>query len=460
MDSSYDELVTLLSNGISQRKLYFSGHPRVLACSRDFTDKLNALLKADRRESFFLGVVDGNLVHNGRYLVGPTIVGRRLVSYAEDLRCGGFLFRGGIESHEVNEFLGLSVDLSEAVQNLMEARGMMNARGIRNIEISPVYEDPGWFGQFLFEGTESGGGNFSGQSDLDTAIPVYQSLFNTVEEVHGRAGGDRRLDIDGARSVTEKMLQSVRGDFMDIMQLVRYPDYDSYTVGHSVRVAMISVLVGHSLGMNQELLLEVGTAGLLHDVGKVKIPEEILYKPGGLDDEERQIIESHPRLGAQVLLENRNAGPLAIAAAWGHHIRHDRGGYPSPASWAVTDRVTALMHVCDVFEALTAMRPYKEAMTPRRAYEIMLKDRGAFDPGALTAFVSAMGLYPPGRRVRLSSGEEGIVVAAGSDMERPKVRITHGDCGADRYSEEGRVLDLDSEEGHGITVTGLLSDGR
>jgi len=92
--------------------------------------------------------------------------------------------------------------------------------------------------------------------------------------------------------------------------------------------------------------------------------------------------------------------------------------------WHAVGKATALLHVCDVFEALTAVRPYKPALTPRRAFEIMLADRGSFHPGALQALVRCTGLYPPGSRVLLSSGERALVLVAGSDIERPAVRVT------------------------------------
>jgi HD-GYP domain-containing protein (c-di-GMP phosphodiesterase class II) len=461
MSSSYEEIVTLLSNGICQRKLYFSNHPRVLEISKEFAEKLGSLLQHLDKDFFFLGVVKGNLVHNGRYLVGPTIVGRRLVDYAVSLCSGGFLYRQNLESQEVCEFFNLAAELTEPVQSLEEARGMMNARGIAHIELSPSYEEPGWFGRFLFEGDEAGeagGVKDVGEEDPDSIIPVYQSLFNTVENMHSLAGSDKELDMAETRTAAEEMLDATQDNFTDMMQLVRYPNYDTYTVGHSVRVALIAVLVGHRMGMEHDFLIELGSAGLLHDVGKAKVPHDILYKQGRLNEEERRLIQSHPGIGAQILLETRDSGSLTVAAAWGHHLRHDGEGYPATAPWAIRNPTTAMLHVCDVFEALTAMRPYKRDMTPRRAYEIMLQDPGAFDPGALTTFISAMGLYPPGSKVRLSTGEGATVVAAGQVIEKPKVRITHGELGEELPPNSVRLLDLSGEEGQGVSVTMLLLD--
>jgi HD-GYP domain-containing protein (c-di-GMP phosphodiesterase class II) len=286
-------------------------------------------------------------------------------------------------------------------------------------------------------------------------VPVYQRMFDAVEAAHALARRDAGLDIDAVRGIAEQLLAAADGSFTDVMQLVRYPDYDTFTVGHSVRVASIAVLVGHGAGLPRELQVELATAGMLHDVGKSKVPDEILYKAGRLDDDERRLIERHPVLGAQILLEHRQASRMAIAGAFGHHLRHDGKGYPTLPDWGVASRITALLKVCDVFEALTAVRPYKSAMSPRRAYEIMVRDRGCFDPGAFRALVAAMGLFPPGTRVLLSSGEQGMVVKAGAKIDRPLVRVTH-DLGGVPL-DQVRACDLGDGEGS-LQVVRVLTD--
>jgi HD-GYP domain-containing protein (c-di-GMP phosphodiesterase class II) len=452
--SRYEDLVARLCSGLRHRRLYFEGHPEVRACAEQVARELKALLDESGKELFFLGVAQGRLLHDGRYLIGSTILGRRLVELLQRLHSGGLLFRAGVEAAEIAELLNVSALVSGATAGLEESRTLLRARNVRHIELSPPYEDMGWFGQFLYDRDEGGGG--PGAGDVDEMMPVYQSLFESVDVAHGRAASGKELDVDQSRTVIESLLQAAQGGFTDILRLVRYPDYDTYTVGHSVRVALLSVLVGHRLGAAPAFLIEIGTAGLLHDVGKARIPEAILYKPGPLDVEERRVIGLHPCLGAQILLAQRNAGPLAIGAAFGHHLRHDRRGYPPTEPWAVAHRVTALIQVCDVFEALTAVRPYKAALTPRRAYEIMLSEHGAYDPGALRAFVAAMGLYPPGSRVELSSGEQALVIAAGTDVERPALQLTHATSGGEIPGGERPLLDLASPEAAGVSVAHLL----
>ena len=455
--SGAEDLVAKLCSGLRHRRLYFEGHPEIRACAAQVASGLRSLLDESGKDLFFLGVAQGRLLHEGRYLIGSTILGRRLVDLLQRLHSGGLLFRAGLEAEEVTELFTVSVVATSPTEGLEASRALLRDRNVRHIELSPPYEDVGWFGQFLYDRDEGGG--LSAGSDEELA-PVYQSLFDTVDAAHGRAAAGAQLEVDDARGTVEGLLKAANGNFTDILRLVRYPDYDAYTVGHSVRVSLLSVMVGHRLGAEPSFLVELGAAGLLHDVGKAKIPEAILYKAGPLDAEERRIISRHAQLGAQILLEQRGAGPLAIGAAFGHHLRHDRRGYPETQPWAVSDRVTSLIQVCDVFEALTAVRPYKPALTPRRAYEIMLSERGSYDPGALRAFVAALGLYPPGSQVRLSTGERALVVAAGDDLERPRVRLTHTASGEEIAAAERPVLDLSSPQAAPITVAHLLLEDR
>jgi putative nucleotidyltransferase with HDIG domain len=456
MDSNLDKLVILLSRGLSQRRLYFAEHPKVEACARELVDQLHPLLDELHQDFVFIGVVEGKLVFNGRFLVGPSITGGSLVKLSNQLHCGGFTFRRATTAAEALALFTLAAELRDPTADLAESRQLLASRGITNIELAAAYHDGGGLAmeedQAIWQGRDAGG------RELPSPVLVYQALFDVVTTAHGNAALDQNLDIDSARSVSEHLLQSTRGSFTDLMQLVHYPDFDTYTVGHSVRVATLAVYAGDKLGLANEQLLDLGTAGLLHDVGKSKIPDEILFKRGKLDDDEFKVMKSHAALGAEILMEHKRTTPMDVAAAWGHHLRHDGGGYPERPPWAVRNPVTALLQVCDVFEALTAIRPYKPPMTPRKAYDIMLKDRGAFAPALLGAFISALGLYPPGNHVRLSDGSFGTVVNAGIDIERPVVQLTHDAAGRYLGESDRRIVDLGAGNEARLEVRELVLD--
>ena len=451
-----DKIVILLSSGIAQRKLYFAEHRKVKSLGQQMATLIQEFLKDKKQEELFIGVADEKLVYEGHYLVGPSIAGGQLVRLAGMLQSGGFVFNKKITPEEITSLLGLAAELKDPVDDLADGRALCATQGLVNVTLATPYHDPQGLAaedeKIIWRGKDQSGGH------LESPVLIYQALYDVVTAAHGNAALNRMLDIDSARSVSEYLLHSTRASFTDIIQLMHYPDYDSYTVGHSVRVATLLVHLGDKLGLNDEELLELGTAGLLHDVGKSKVPDEILFKPGRLDKEEFTIMKSHARLGAEILMEHKTATPLDVSAAWGHHLRHDGGGYPTRPVWAVRNKVTSLLQVCDVFEALTAIRPYKAPMTPYQAYEIMLNDKGAFDPGVLHAFIQALGLYPPGNVVRLSDGSFGNVVEAGNDIERPLVQLIRDAEGKAVEDEEELMVDLADDTTGGLAIDELLLD--
>jgi HD-GYP domain-containing protein (c-di-GMP phosphodiesterase class II) len=455
MNARVDALVTLLARGIAQRGLYFAEHPNVRACAHELARDLAQTI-AGSESGFFLGAVEGRLIHEGRMLLGASIVGHKVASCLDRLHSGGLLFRRGVEARELSALFTIAVEQSEPIDGgLAAARELLVSRDVQNIELSPRYEDEDWFGRNVKGSAESD----EDGKDLADLIPVYQSLFEVVETSHGRATGDHGVDIDGARAVSERFLAATSAGSPDMMQLVRYTDADSYTVGHSVRVALLCVLVGQHLGLPKPRLNELATAGLLHDVGKAKVPPEILYKAGRLDPDELRIMRIHPDAGAKILIESGDASSTTVCTAWGHHVRHDLRGYPNVPGWAVQGEATALLQACDVFEALTAVRPYKRAVTPLRAFEIMFADPGAFHPGALRALVQTLGIYPPGSRITLSDGSRAIVMRAGEKPDRPLVRVTRDAEGVPLDHDAQPVVDLSGPHGGQLAVADLLSGG-
>ena len=462
MSTRFSDLIILLSAGINQRRMYFDSHPKVQGLGRDFTDRMQEVLASRGETGFFFGILNGKFIHDGKYLVGPSIAGRNLIDFAEHLQCGGFLFRQGMSADEVMAFIRVAADLRDKVDSIDESIALFQSKGIRNIEVSPYFRegeevddsgiklapfDPGLI-QFDFseEDMDSGRGKSIAQ-ELEPLLPIFQSMYETVQTNNIHINRQQDVDVHKALGVGEELFEVSDRQTMDVMNLMRYPDYDSYTIGHSVRVSTLALTVGREMGWPEHLLPELATAGLLHDIGKAKVPDEILYKPTKLNPEERKIAESHATIGGKILLDRGDASPLIIAAAWGHHLRHDgQGGYPSVPEWAVRSPVSSLLQVCDVFEALTAARPYKPPMPPRRAFEIILKDRAAFDPAPLTALIRAIGLYPPGSEVALTDGTRGYVIAKGPDWQLPIVRVTRDPEGNPIASEDQYVTKLHEDD--------------
>ena len=465
MSMRFSDLIILLSTGINQRKMYFDSHPKVQNLGQDFTDRMVEVLANKGETGFFFGILNGKFIRDGKYLIGPSIAGRNLIDFAEKLQCGGFLFRQGLDADEVRSFFSVAANLRDRVGSVEESIALFQSNGIRNIEVSPYFRegeetdangvklapfDPGLI-QFDFSDDEdydgSGGMGKSIAQELEPLLPIFQSMYETVQTNNIHINKQMDVDVHMAMGVGEELFEVSDRQTMDVMNLMRYPDYDSYTIGHSVRVSTLALTVGREMGWPEHLLSELASAGLLHDIGKAKVPDEILYKPGKLNAEERKIAESHAAIGGKILLAKGDASPLIIAGAWGHHIRHDRkGGYPPLPEWAIQSPIASLIQICDVFEALTAARPYKSPLPPRRAFEIILKDRRAFDPAPLTALIRAIGLYPPGSEVALTDGTRGYVIAKGPDWQLPTVRVTRDSEGGHLSRDNQYVAKLHEEE--------------
>ncbi len=298
----FSDLIILLSGGINQRKLYFDSHPKIKKQGISFASQLRERLNNSGETAFFFGILNGKFIRDGKYLIGPSIAGKNLIEFAEKMNCGGFLFRKNIEAEEVAAFFRVAAELRDPVENIEEAQALFASEGIRNIDLSSFYReaqsgqepqnqdismiDPGLI-QFDFsehDDTDGGMGRSISQK-LAPLMPIFQSMYEAVTDNNINIARDLDLDMTAARSVGAELHDVSDRETMDIMNLMRYPDYDSYTIGHSVRVSTLALTVGREMGWPEDGLPELATAGLLHDIGKAKVPEEILYKPGRLDPE-------------------------------------------------------------------------------------------------------------------------------------------------------------------------------
>ena len=226
---------------------------------------------------------------------------------------------------------------------------------------------------------------------------------------------------------------------------VRYEKYDAYTFGHSIRVAVLALTFARTMTDDMSLLNRIGVAALLHDVGKARVPFEVLHCRTRLDDEQRREMQKHPEYGAEILLDHTGCDPMAIGAAFGHHLDPQGNGYPKMLHHPRVSLVTQIVKLCDVFEALTAVRPYKAAMPPARAFRIMMDMGDAFDRRLLRRFIAAVGVYPQGTRLLLSDGREATVVAQTELVQAPRVRIetdTDGDALDPERCEEKNIAEL------------------
>lgn len=185
---------------------------------------------------------------------------------------------------------------------------------------------------------------------------------------------------------------------------------DEYTFKHSVDVATIAMILAKQLGMSKKEIYEIGVAGLLHDVGKTKVPLEILNKPGRLDDNEFAVMKQHSVFGYKMLKERNDFNEAVLYAVLQHHEKINGKGYPMGVQAAQITPYAKILTVADIYDALVTERPYKKAFSQRNAVEMIMSMTGELDMAAMKSFLESMILYPVGSVVELSNGERAAVV--------------------------------------------------
>jgi len=228
---------------------------------------------------------------------------------------------------------------------------------------------------------------------VTTANIVY-SLGEEVEAVqwmHKEVGERNTLPLVEAESVVRSLSVAMHGDSDMVLPLLQLREFDEYTTTHCLNVSVLTMALAEYLGLGARDVRTFGVAGLLHDLGKVRVPVEILNKPGKLTDDERLVIQRHTVDGARIIISSDRDLDLAAAVAYEHHIMIDGGGYPRPHYHRECHRASKLVHICDVYDALRTNRPYREAWDPERVLAYLEERAGKeFEPEAARAFVQMM----------------------------------------------------------------------
>lgn len=219
------------------------------------------------------------------------------------------------------------------------------------------------------------------------------------------------INIAEAAPLVDEINQSISRNPEAFLNISRLKTKDDYTYMHSVAVCGLMIALGKQMGLSHADLKDAGMAGLLHDVGKMMIPEEVLNKPGKLSDEEFEIVKNHPRRGWEVLNISEGANLVAMDVVLHHHERVDGTGYPEKISGEALTLFARMGAVCDVYDALTSNRCYKNGWEPSEALRKMAEWRnGHFDERVFHAFVKTIGIYPTGTLVKLKSGRLAVVI--------------------------------------------------
>jgi putative nucleotidyltransferase with HDIG domain len=213
--------------------------------------------------------------------------------------------------------------------------------------------------------------------------------IGAVEYVHDEVTAGRDVPMAEVEAIVHGLAVTIRREQEVVLPLLDLRTFDEYTTTHSCNVSMLSIGLSEELELGDADCRAIGTAALLHDIGKVRVPQEVLTKPGRLTDEERTLIETHPVQGARILSARGIGNGLASTVAYEHHIWYNGlGGYPKLGYVRTTHYASRIVHVCDIYDALCSKRPYRDAWPREKALGLLTSLRGTeLDPDITDAFI-------------------------------------------------------------------------
>ena len=223
---------------------------------------------------------------------------------------------------------------------------------------------------------------------LDVGLTEEADTLRWLQQQVGERGAVPLLE---AEAVVRSLSVAMHGDRRILLPLLQLKEFDQYTTTHSLNVAVLSMGLAEFLGCSPTEVRAYGVAGLLHDIGKVRIPLEVLTKPGPLTPKERRLMNEHPTDGARIIMQSEENLELAAIVAYEHHIMLNGGGYPTLYYPRACAQASRLVHVCDVYDALCTRRPYRDAWSPDKAAAYLEERSGVeFDPGLVTSFLQLL----------------------------------------------------------------------
>jgi putative nucleotidyltransferase with HDIG domain len=410
MSLQHEELVRRLGASIRAAELYAPTHPLVQRAATAFFDLLEGTLV--EHPTVIFGFLEDDVVVNDLRLVRGSASLSGLLRDMRDRQIEKITFARGLETSDVRALMDELADR----RSRTSVSDRLTSRGVRRVQISKVVTEE--------ENAEEVG--------LAAAKQMYTKAVSTAETIWTAAKAGAQPDPADARGIIDSLSKLVYQDRTSLLALTALKRHDNYTFTHMVNVAALSMAMARSLDLEGPMLREFGFAALMHDIGKVQTPLEILNKPDKLTNEEFTIMKLHVVDGAHILRRTPETPALAPVVAFEHHLKQDLSGYPENIGSRKLNLCTMVVSIVDVFDALRSNRAYRAGLATDRIKHIMGQQDGtAFHPSLLRRFVNLMGLFPVGTVVRLNTEEVGVVTQTHpEDPFRPQVKLVLDSKGA------------------------------
>lgn len=345
-----------LTTAIATASLYDLQHQQVGYLAKLALEHLQKLFSEQAEVSLLQ--VDGELIFENTPLPTDLTVGK-LLRALQQRGIGHLKLCAGVTQPEILALVALLLPKGLQAEDISSSEHIRFGRVVIDSEIAGQLDSTAeLFQQFPALAEIE-------QLELDKFIDVYQSV---------RAG--RRLNVRGLNEIVGSFVNAFSEQGNPLIALAPLRNMDEYTYTHSTNVCILNLAQAQMLGIEGQALHDIGIAAMLHDIGKLFVPQEVLQKPGKLDDEEWALIKDHPRLGAEYLANTPGIPRLAVITAYEHHLRYDLSGYPNvPQNWQ-QHPVSQMTTIADFFDALRTHRSYRLGMDMNKLTTIMLEEAG------------------------------------------------------------------------------------
>jgi putative nucleotidyltransferase with HDIG domain len=415
----FEDLLRRIAAGVRAAQLYAPDHPLV---SRNLTALVAGLAALHQLQpSITVGIVGNELVVADTPMAKVSSTMTELIRKLKENKVERIAFDKGVTQDELVALL----------QNLSRL-GTRGGGGDPEKELSSAHIRVGRLKSDDDKKQDV-------QNDIAAIRQMYSNAVASAEVIYESTETEGIPDAPTALQTVEGLADAVTQNRTALMALTAMRNYDNYTFTHMVNVSILAMAQARALGIEGRLLREFGMSALMHDIGKVRTPKEILNKPGKLTDDEFVIMRRHVVDGAEILRRTPEVPVLAPVVAFEHHLRLDGSGYPHTVIREAMNLGSMLCAISDVYDAMRSQRAYQQASPTDRILAVLKKNEGAqLDKHLVRRFTQLLGIYPPGNLVKLSTNEIAVVLRVHApDPHRPRVRVL--------FDPDGARLDLPFE---------------
>ena len=456
LDEQGRHLVNLLHATFKIAGMYEANNNRYI----EQVTKLRGILKQifDDEPDFSLTIKGGYMYLNGVRLKSDRDSETAMTYFLErwpELGMSGLTFSEKLDPRELDKFIFFMTGFKSGEkkeENFDNIKNRLNELAIENIiptRYSREEEEPEDEDKY--------------KAIRARAKKTFFSAISVVHNTMNQAKSHNSINIAKTKRVVQNLIDIIIEDESALVEMTALRNFDDYTYVHSVNVCVLSLILGYHLGLDRKRLSNLGVGALIHDIGKTKLPMDLVNKPDSYDEYDWELMRRHPVYGVKFLLKTRNVEETtarSASAVYEHHISYDGTGYPELLKKRMPTLFARMVAITDTYNAMSSGRIYhRKKNLPDEVITNMVNRAGrAFDPILLKVFVNAMGIYPVGTVVALSSNQVGIVTKSNpKDPESPKVKIVADESGL-LGMDEVKVIDLSKESG--IKVTRMIDGDK